>query len=106
MADLNSYYISNYTNDIWTNLITTSSKSLILSIGVTNDSDDPVICEIRITDSTGTEQFKLLPSIELPPHDGISNSDRIVLQKGYKIDVKASAPGVTFMVNLAENESI
>ncbi len=106
MADLNSHYVSNYTNDTWTNLITVSSKSLILSIGATNDSDNSVTCEIRITDSTGTEKFKLLPSIELPPHDGITNSDRIVLQPGYKIDVKASAPGVTFMVNLAENENI
>ena len=103
MANLNSYFISSYTNDTWTNLVTVTNKSMILCISATNTTGNSITCEIRITDNTHTEKFRLLPPTELTSYNNITNSDKIVIPAGYKINVKASAPGVTFMVNLAEN---
>ncbi len=103
MANLNSYFISSYTNDTWTNLVTVTNKSMILCISATNTTEDLITCEIKITDDTDTEKFRLLPPTELTSYNNIANSDKIVIPAGYKIDVKASAPGITFMVNLAEN---
>ena len=103
MATLNSYFVTSYTNSTWTNLRTTSSKSMLLCVSATNTTGSAITCEIRITDSGGTEKFRLLPPVGITEYNNISTSDKIVIPSGYKIDVKASAAGMTFMASLAED---
>ena len=105
MASLNSYFVTSYTNSTWTNLRTTTSKSMILCVSATNTTSGTITCEIRITDSGGTEKFRLLPPVGITGKNNISTSDKIVIPSGYKIDIKASDAGMTFMLSLAEDLS-
>ena len=105
MASLNSYFVTSYTNDTWTNLVTATNKSMILCVSLTNTTSGSITCEVRITDSGSTEKFRLLPAVGLTAYNNLTNSDKIVVPAGYKVDVKASAAGITFMTSLAESTS-
>lgn len=96
---IKNWSLNSYTTGTWTPVVDAVTDSLVKNLLIST-SDVSAIVRARIVDANGDSIAVLIPEEELVPYTGYAMDVSLIsLEAGQKLQIWASAPGVSFSAN-------